>query len=86
MVLSMKYLAGVFPNAKVILMVRDGRATVHSSMTRGVFTFGCRKGEYRRCLTIWNTDIAIMYEVGRFLTLIRDYKVLSSNLAVHVCR
>ena len=45
---SAKYLHQLFPRAKFIFMVRDGRATVHSIMTRKVrlaseegFLWGC---------------------------------------------
>jgi len=34
---SMVELSNMFPNAKFLLMVRDGRAVVHSIMSRKVF-------------------------------------------------
>lgn len=38
---SAVYLSELFPRAKFLLMVRDGRATVHSIITRKVFTLFC---------------------------------------------
>ena len=33
---SLSYLARIFPKAKFVLMLRDGRATVHSMISRKV--------------------------------------------------
>ncbi len=38
---SAVYLSELFPRAKFLLMVRDGRATVHSIITRKVFILVC---------------------------------------------
>lgn len=38
---SMDYLKVLFPNAKYIFMVRDGRATVHSIISRKVSILNC---------------------------------------------
>lgn len=66
---SSVYLARLFPNSKFLLMVRDGRASVHSMITRKVTIAGFDLRSYRDCLTKWNKAIEVMYaqcmEVGR---------------------
>ncbi|XP_073917368.1 protein-tyrosine sulfotransferase 2 isoform X2 [Castor canadensis] len=65
---SSAYLARLFPNSKFLLMVRDGRASVHSMITRKVTIAGFDLSSYRDCLTKWNRAIEVMYaqclEVG----------------------
>ena len=65
---SLTYLARLFPNAKFLLMVRDGRASVHSMISRKVTIAGFDLNSYRDCLTKWNRAIETMYnqcmEVG----------------------
>lgn len=51
---SSVYLARLFPNSKFLLMVRDGRASVHSMITRKVTIAGFDLSSYRDCLTKWN--------------------------------
>ena len=58
---SAVYLSELFPNAKFVLMIRDGRATVHSIITRKVTITGFDLTSYRDCLTKWNKAINIMY-------------------------
>lgn len=43
-------------------MIRDGRATVHSIISRKVTITGFELDNYRQCLTKWNDGIAQMYE------------------------
>ncbi|KAJ7416131.1 Protein-tyrosine sulfotransferase 2 [Willisornis vidua] len=66
---SSVYLSRLFPNSKFLLMVRDGRASVHSMITRKVTIAGFDLNSYRDCLTKWNKAIEVMYsqclEVGR---------------------
>uniref|UniRef100_A0A7M4EWJ9 Protein-tyrosine sulfotransferase n=1 Tax=Crocodylus porosus TaxID=8502 RepID=A0A7M4EWJ9_CROPO len=63
------YLSRLFPNSKFLLMVRDGRASVHSMITRKVTIAGFDLSSYRDCLTKWNKAIEVMYsqcqEIGR---------------------
>lgn len=65
---SAAYLSELFPNSKFLLMVRDGRATVHSIISRKVTISGFDLSDYRQCLTKWNAAIQQMYyqctEVG----------------------
>jgi len=62
------YMKQVFPNGKFILMIRDGRATVHSIITRKVTITGFNLKSYKDCLARWSTIIEHMYaqciEVG----------------------
>ncbi|XP_078193053.1 protein-tyrosine sulfotransferase 2 isoform X3 [Callithrix jacchus] len=66
---SSVYLSRLFPNSKFLLMVRDGRASVHSMITRKVTIAGFDLSSYRDCLTKWNKAIEVMYaqcmEVGK---------------------
>ncbi|XP_029075024.1 protein-tyrosine sulfotransferase 2 isoform X2 [Monodon monoceros] len=65
---SSVYLSRLFPNSKFLLMVRDGRASVHSMITRKVTIAGFDLSSYRDCLAKWNKAIEVMYaqcmEVG----------------------
>ncbi|XP_069022670.1 protein-tyrosine sulfotransferase 1 isoform X1 [Embiotoca jacksoni] len=58
---SLSYLAKIFPRAKFVLMIRDGRASVHSMISRKVTIAGFDLGSYRDCLTKWNRAIETMY-------------------------
>ncbi|XP_015276766.1 PREDICTED: protein-tyrosine sulfotransferase 2 [Gekko japonicus] len=66
---SSVYLSRLFPNSKFLLMVRDGRASVHSMITRKVTIAGFDLSSYRDCLMKWNKAIEVMYnqclEIGR---------------------
>ena len=58
--IHMRYLLNLFPNAKFILMVRDGRATAHSIIHRSVKIGGIRN-TYSDILQKWNKHVADMY-------------------------
>ncbi|KAK7868533.1 hypothetical protein R5R35_004816 [Gryllus longicercus] len=77
---SAAYLAELFPQAKFIFMLRDGRATVHSIISRKVTITGFDLTSYRQCLTKWNSAIQIMYnqcrEVGSSRCLMVHYEQL----------
>ncbi|VDO75774.1 unnamed protein product [Haemonchus placei] len=59
---SASFLAELFPNAKFIFMIRDGRATVHSIISRKVTITGFDLSSYRQSLTKWNAAISVMDE------------------------
>ncbi|KAF1623811.1 UNVERIFIED_CONTAM: Protein-tyrosine sulfotransferase A, partial [Eudyptes robustus] len=59
---STEYLSQIFPNSRYILMIRDGRATVHSIISRKVTITGFDLTNYRQCLERWNAGISVMYE------------------------
>ncbi|XP_072496178.1 protein-tyrosine sulfotransferase 1 isoform X2 [Notamacropus eugenii] len=77
---SLTYLARLFPNAKFLLMVRDGRASVHSMISRKVTIAGFDLNSYRDCLTKWNRAIETMYnqcmEVGYKRCMLVHYEQL----------
>ncbi|KAJ7988377.1 hypothetical protein DPEC_G00322920 [Dallia pectoralis] len=51
---SAVYLAQLFPNSKFLLMLRDGRAAVHSMISRHVTIGGFDLSSYRDCLIKWS--------------------------------
>lgn len=56
------YLSKLFPNAKFILMLRDGRAVVNSIITRRVTVSGFDFRDPKKCLERWNSVIESMYD------------------------
>ena len=58
---SIPKLIKVFPNSRFILMVRDGRATVHSIISRKVTIRGFDTKSYRGALHDWNRAMETMY-------------------------
>ncbi|XP_059911804.1 protein-tyrosine sulfotransferase 1-like [Gadus macrocephalus] len=58
---SLSYLARIFPKAKFVLMLRDGRATVHSMISRKVTISGFDLTSYRDCLTKWSAAMETMF-------------------------
>lgn len=66
--------------AKFIFMVRDGRATVHSIISRKVTITGFDLTNYRQCMQKWNQAITTMYEqckeIGDEKCLIVHYEQL----------
>lgn len=59
------YVMELFPNAKFLFMVRDGRATVHSIISRQVTITGFDLTSYRQCLTKWNHAAELMHQQCR---------------------
>ncbi|CAM4729024.1 unnamed protein product [Leuciscus chuanchicus] len=57
---SAVYLSNIFPNSKFLLMLRDGRASVHSMISRRVTISGFNLSSYRDCLTKWSNAIEVM--------------------------
>ncbi len=58
---SSVYLSQMFPNSKYLLMIRDGRAVVHSIVSRKVTISGFDLKSYRTCLQKWNQAMESMY-------------------------
>ncbi|NIG58371.1 protein-tyrosine sulfotransferase 2 isoform X5 [Pontoporia blainvillei] len=77
---SSVYLSRLFPNSKFLLMVRDGRASVHSMITRKVTVANFNLSSYCDCLNKGNKAIEVMYaqcmEVGKDKCLPVYYKQL----------
>ncbi|KAJ1372825.1 Protein-tyrosine sulfotransferase 1 [Parelaphostrongylus tenuis] len=57
---SAVYLSQMLPNAQYIFMIRDGRATVHSIISRKVTITGFDLNDYRQCMTKWNSIMEVM--------------------------
>lgn len=77
------YLHELFPRAKFILMLRDGRATAHSIISRKVTIAGFDITSYRDVLTKWNRALEIINsqcsQVGRKYCLPVHYEQLVLN-------
>lgn len=58
---SAVYLRYLFPNAKFIFMIRDGRAVVHSIISRKVTISGFDLKDFRQCLKKWNAAMSAMH-------------------------
>ncbi|KAK9536467.1 hypothetical protein VZT92_006243 [Zoarces viviparus] len=58
---SLSYLSRIFPKGKFVLMLRDGRATVHSMISRKVTISGFDLTSYRDCLTKWSSAVETMF-------------------------
>lgn len=63
---SAVYLQYLFPNAKFIFMIRDGRAVVHSIISRQVTISGFDLSNYRQCLKKWNSAMSSMVSLFCF--------------------
>uniref|UniRef100_A0A158P621 Protein-tyrosine sulfotransferase n=1 Tax=Angiostrongylus cantonensis TaxID=6313 RepID=A0A158P621_ANGCA len=59
---SAVFLSDMLPNARYIFMIRDGRATVHSIISRKVTITGFDLSDYRQCMTKWNSIMEVMDE------------------------
>ncbi|CAG2100710.1 unnamed protein product [Medioppia subpectinata] len=58
---SAVYLRYLFPNSKFIFMIRDGRAVVHSIISRKVTISGFDLKDFRQCLKKWNAAMSAMH-------------------------
>ncbi|ETE71200.1 Protein-tyrosine sulfotransferase 2, partial [Ophiophagus hannah] len=77
------YLSRLFPNSKFLLMVRDGRASVHSMITRKVTIAGFDLRSYRDCLAKWNKAIEVMYSQCLAIGRLRCLPVYYEQLVLH---
>ncbi|KAI6235724.1 Protein-tyrosine sulfotransferase [Aphelenchoides besseyi] len=80
---STTYIMELFPNAKSIFMVRDGRATVHSIISRKVTITGYDLNDFRQCLSKWNAGIGVMYEQCKAVGSERCLMVFYEQLVLH---
>ncbi|XP_061558657.1 tyrosylprotein sulfotransferase 1, like isoform X2 [Phycodurus eques] len=58
---SLTYLAHIFPKSKFVLMVRDGRASIHSVISRKVTISGFDLNNPRDCLSKWSNAVETMF-------------------------
>ncbi|XP_030079364.1 protein-tyrosine sulfotransferase isoform X1 [Drosophila hydei] len=77
------YVIELFPNAKFLFMVRDGRATVHSIISRKVTITGFDLSSYRQCMQKWNHAIELMHEQCRDIGKDRCMMVYYEQLVLH---
>ncbi|XP_055339750.1 protein-tyrosine sulfotransferase 2-like [Paramacrobiotus metropolitanus] len=80
---SAGYLSELFPHAKFLFMVRDGRATVHSIITRKVTITGFKLDSYRECLQKWNSAMENMFAQCRQVGPDRCMLVYYEQLVLH---
>lgn len=80
---SSVYLSHMFPNSKFILMIRDGRAVVHSIISRKVTISGFDLKSYRSCLTKWNQAMESMYYQCLRVGMTRCMPVYYEQLVLH---
>uniref|UniRef100_A0A3B5PS74 Protein-tyrosine sulfotransferase n=1 Tax=Xiphophorus maculatus TaxID=8083 RepID=A0A3B5PS74_XIPMA len=80
---SLSYLARIFPKAKFVLMLRDGRATVHSMISRKVTISGFDLSSYRDCLTKWSSAVEAMFSQCQAVGETRCLPVRYEQLVLH---
>ncbi|KAK4875807.1 hypothetical protein RN001_012229 [Aquatica leii] len=77
------YVVELFPNAKFLFMVRDGRATVHSIISRKVTITGFDLTSYRQCLRKWNSAVEAMNNQCKEIGHERCLRVPYEQLVLH---
>ncbi|XP_055617793.1 protein-tyrosine sulfotransferase isoform X2 [Toxorhynchites rutilus septentrionalis] len=77
------YVIELFPQAKFLFMARDGRATVHSIISRKVTITGFDLSNYRQCMTKWNQAIQTMHEQCKEIGKDRCLTVYYEQLVLH---
>lgn len=80
---SAGYLSKLFPNSKFLFMVRDGRATVHSIISRKVTITGFDLSSYKQCLQRWNSAVQTMNTQCEDLGPKRCLPVFYEQLVLH---
>lgn len=77
------YVIDLFPNAKFIFMVRDGRATAHSIISRKVTITGFDLTSYRQCMKKWNSAVEAMNNQCKELGGTKCLRVPYEQLVLH---
>lgn len=77
------YIIELFPNAKFLFMVRDGRATVNSIISRKVTITGFDLTSHRQCMTKWNTAIETMHNQCKDIGSEQCMMVYYEQLVLH---
>ncbi|KAL2099858.1 hypothetical protein ACEWY4_004252 [Coilia grayii] len=80
---SAVYLSQLFPNSKFILMLRDGRASVHSMISRHVTISGFNLSSYRDCLSKWNRAVQSMFQQCSQVGSARCLELHYEDLVLH---
>ena len=73
----------IFPKSKFILMIRDGRATIHSIISRKVTIKGFDGHSYRGAIQDWNRAIENMYNQCMSVGAERCLPVYYEQLVLH---
>jgi len=77
------YLTSIFPRSRWIFMVRDGRAVVHSVISRKITITGYDHDNPRECLQRWNNVVFVMDKVCNKLGDSRCLRVQYEQLVLH---
>lgn len=77
------YLSKLFPHSKFLLMIRDGRAVVHSIISRKVTITGFDLKSYKKCLQKWNQAMESMYSQCLQAGVAQCMPVYYEQLALH---
>ncbi|KAL7078867.1 hypothetical protein ACQ4LE_001871 [Meloidogyne hapla] len=77
------YLSELFPKAKFIFLIRDGRATVHSIISRKITITGFDLNDFKQCLQKWNAGIEVMNEQCKQVGEEKCIKVYYEQLVLH---
>uniref|UniRef100_A0A1B6MNI1 Protein-tyrosine sulfotransferase n=1 Tax=Graphocephala atropunctata TaxID=36148 RepID=A0A1B6MNI1_9HEMI len=80
---SAKYVSRLFPRAKMVFMVRDGRASMYSAITRNVTIGGFDFNNIRSSLEEWNKTVGFMYKQCGSLGPSRCMMVHYEQLVLH---
>lgn len=88
MLSHMTFLKSVFPKSQFIFMIRDGRATVHSIISRKIKISGFNLNSYRECFIQWNSIIENMLseciQVTNFSIFKRRNIIIKLNLFIQL--
>jgi len=77
------YLTSIFPKSRWIFMVRDGRAVVHSVISRKITITGYDHENPRECLRRWNNVVSAMDSVCKKVGESRCLRVKYEQLVLH---
>jgi protein-tyrosine sulfotransferase len=77
------YLKKMFPNCKMILMIRDARATVHSIISRDVAFPQFNRSSYESSFRLWNSKMEPMFAQCAALGIAICLPVYYEQLVLH---
>lgn len=77
------YIQSLFPNARFLFLIRDGRAVAHSIVSRKVTISGFDITDYRQCLKKWNSATSSMYDQCKSLGPKVCHPVYYEQLVLH---
>lgn len=77
------YMSSLFPNSKWLFMMRDGRAVIHSVITRKVTISGYKMNDPKQCLGRWNTVVTNMEKECNAIGPQRCMVVYYEQLVLH---